>query len=70
MFSLISKLIGDSNEKALKKIQPLVNEINNLEDNYLNLSNSDLKNCTTEFKKRLSNGETIESILPEAFAVV
>ena len=70
MFSLISKLIGDSNEKALKKIQPLVNEINLLENNYQNLSNSDLKNCTTEFKKRLSNGETLESILPEAFAVV
>ena len=55
MFSLISKLIGDSNEKALKKIQPLVNEINLLENNYQNLSNSDLKNCTTEFRKRLSN---------------
>ncbi len=57
-------------EKEVKRVMPLVEQINALEDSMKKLSDSELCAKTNEFKKRLSNGETLDDILPEAFAVV
>ncbi len=57
-------------EKEVKRIMPLVQKINGLEDEISKLSDSDLKGKTVEFKNRLQKGETLDDILPEAFAVV
>ena len=70
MFSFIGKLFGDSNEKELKRLQPLVGEINALEDKMQAKSDAALAAMTEEFKMRLGKGETLEDILPEAFAVM
>jgi preprotein translocase subunit SecA len=68
--SILSKIFGDANEKYLKDIEPLVEKINSLESDFKNLSDNDLKQKTVEFKDRLSKGETLDDILPEAFAAV
>jgi len=68
--SLITKIFGDPNLKVLKEIQPIVEKINSLEPAMKNLSELELKNKTNEFKERLQKGETLDQILPEAFAVV
>ncbi len=70
MFGSIKKVIGDSNERELKKIGKYVNQINKLEDQITILSDSDLKNKTDEFKARYQKGEKLDDLLPEAFAVV
>ncbi len=70
MFGFVQKLFGDSNEKELKKIQPYADKINQLESTVASMSDAALTGKTWEFKSRLSNGETMEDILPEAFAVV
>lgn len=68
--ALLSKIFGDPNIKFLKKIQPIVEQINRLEPEFEKLSDVDLKNKTAEFKKRLSDGQTLDNILPEVFATV
>ena len=68
--SIITKIFGDANEKYLKKIQPLVDEINSLEKEFEKFSDEKLKEKTQEFKERLRKGETLDTILPEAFALV
>ena len=68
--SIITKIFGDANEKYLKKIQPLVDEINSLEKEFEGFSDEKLKEKTQEFKERLRKGETLDTILPEAFALV
>jgi len=65
---LLKKLFG-SNEREIKKLQPIVKEINSLESEISKLSDSELKNKTEDFKNRLKKGETLDDILPEAFAV-
>lgn len=67
---LIKKIFGDPNEKELKKIQVYVDAVNALEKDIEIMSDSSLSAKTTEFKERLAKGETLEDILPEAFAVV
>ena len=57
-------------EKELKRIMPLVSKINGLEEEISKLTDSELKNKTGEFKNRLQNGETLDDLLPEAFATV
>ena len=57
-------------EKEVKRIMPLVNKINGLEEDISKLSDSELRAKTDEFKNRFQNGETLDSLLPEAFAVV
>lgn len=57
-------------EKEVKRIKPLVNKINELEDTISKLSDSELRGKTDEFKKQLADGKTLDDILPEAFAVV
>ncbi len=67
--SLVKKIFGDPNEKYLKKVQPLVDKINSLEEELKNLSQEDLKKKTENFKERLKK-ESLDDILPEAFALV
>ena len=57
-------------EKEVKRVMPLVNKINSLEESISKLSDGELRNKTTEFKERLAKGETLDDLLPEAFAVV
>jgi len=68
--SIFAKIFKDPNERFLKKIQPIVDEVNKLENKFEKFSDKDLKKITLEFKKRLEKGETLNNILPEAFAVV
>lgn len=68
--SIITKIFGDANEKYLKKIQPLVDEINSLEKEFEKFSDEKLKEKTKEFKERLRKGESLDNILSEAFALV
>ena len=70
MFNWAKKIFGDTDEKELRKLQPIVEKINSYEANILKLKDEELKNKTTEFSKRLSKGETLDDILPETFAVV
>jgi len=65
---LFKKLFG-SNEREIKKLQPIVDKINSLESEISKLSDSELKNKTEDFKNRLKKGESPDDILPEAFAV-
>ena len=66
---IIKKLFNYS-EKEVKRVMPLVEKINGLEDSMKKLSDSELRQKTEEFKKRLAEGETLDDLLPEAFAVV
>ena len=70
MFGFIQKLLGNKNAKEIKRIRLIVDEINELEPSMLALSDTSLKAKTEEFKTRLAEGETLDDILPEAFAVV
>ena len=67
---LFSKIFGTYSERQVKGILPLVDKIEALDSTMQNLSDEELRNKTTEFKERLKNGETLDDILPEAFAVV
>ena len=67
---LIKKIFGDPNEKELKNIRPIVDKINALEPDMERMSDANLQAKTSEFKLRLQKGETLDDILPEAFAVV
>ena len=67
---MLKLLLGDPNARKLKKYQPYISEINLLEEDIKALSDEELKGKTGEFKKRLAKGETLDDILPEAFAVV
>ena len=67
---LFSKIFGSYSEKEVKRVMPIVEKINSLEEEISKLSDSDLKGKTTEFKERLEKGESLDDILPEAFAVV
>lgn len=69
MQNLFNKIFGTHSEREIKKINPIVNNILSLENRYKEFSDSDLKNETIKFKERLKNGETLDNILPEAFAV-
>ena len=67
---LFTKIFGTRSQRELKKIQPLVDRILSLEDEYKALSEEALKAKTGEFKKRLEDGETLDDLLPEAFAAI
>lgn len=68
--SLIEKIFGTHSEKELKKINPIVDKIEALDEKMQALSDAELKAKTDEFKKRLEEGETLDDLLVEAFAVV
>ena len=67
---LFTKLFGTRSEREIKKIQPTVDKILALENEYTNLSEEALKAKTQEFRNRLAGGETLDDILPEAFATI
>ena len=64
------KLFKTYSEKEVKRVKPIVDKINGLEEEMSKLTDKELKGKTVEFKERLSKGQTLDDILPEAFAVV
>ena len=68
--NVIQKVFGTHSERELKRIEPLVKRIEELRPSMQQLSDAELKAKTEEFKKRLSEGETLDDLLPEVFAVV
>ena len=66
----IQRLFGTHSERELKRIYPLVDKIESYRDSYMELKDEELREKTKEFKRRLSEGETLDDILPEAFATV
>ena len=68
--NIIDKIIGTESQRQIKKWKPLVDKINGLEEKTKKLADADFKLKTEEFKKRLNEGEDINNILPEAFALV
>ena len=67
---LTSKLFGSSNDRQIKKYKPIIDQVNNLENNFSDLSDEQLKLKTKTLKDRLSQNESLNDILPEAFATV
>jgi preprotein translocase subunit SecA len=67
---VLTKVFGSKNERELKKLQPLVDKINALEDTVRPLQDEELAAKTVEFKERFTKGETLDDLLPEAFAVM
>ncbi len=67
---ILAKVVGTQNDRELKKLRPLVAQINALEPSVQPLSDEQLRAKTAEFKQRLAGGETLDDLLPEAFAVV
>ncbi len=67
---LIKKIFGDYSSRELKSIYPIVDKIEAMADEYKAMSDEALRAKTTEFRERLANGETLDDILPEAFAAV
>src|SRR4029079_16246617 len=68
--TILTKIFGTKNEREIKAIRPIVLTINELEASLLPLSDEALRAKTDEFRRRLQGGETIDALLPEAFAVV
>jgi preprotein translocase subunit SecA len=68
--TFLKKIVGTKNERELKRIQPLVERARTFEEDLKNLSDGDLKAKTPYFKERIAKGEDLDSLLPEAFAVV
>ena len=68
MFKTITKMFGSSDEKVIKKMQPDVDEVNELEPEFQRLSDDELRAVTVEFKRRITEGEDLDDLLPEAFA--
>ncbi|MEG1646097.1 MAG: preprotein translocase subunit SecA, partial [Clostridia bacterium] len=67
---IFSKLFKSSNEREIEKLAKIADQVEAIANNYSSLSDDELKDCTVKFKERLTNGETLNDILPEAFAVV
>lgn len=70
MLSLVQKVIGSRNDRFIKKVSKTVQKINSIESQFESLSDGQLKSKTVEFRERLSKGQTLDSLLPEAFATV
>jgi preprotein translocase subunit SecA len=68
--SFLNLIFGDANKKEISRLQPLVDKINQLEPSFVSLNDEQLKGKTAEFKERLKKGETLDNLLPEAFATV
>ena len=68
--NVLSKVLGSHNDRLIKKYNSQVNKINSLEEHMKSLSDSDLSSMTDKLKERLKENESVESVLPEAFAVV
>lgn len=70
MLSLLKKIFGTAQTRKLRRYEKIVKEVNRIEARLTSLSDEELKEKTTEFKERIAQGESIDAILPEAFAVV
>ena len=68
--NVIEKVFGTHSERELKRIMPIVDKIESLRDSMMALSDEQLRDKTKEYKNRLANGETLDDLLPEAFATV
>ena len=68
--SILKKIFGTSSTKEVKRLMPIVNKIEGLSEEYKALSDAELQAKTPEFKERLAKGETLDDILPEAFAAL
>ncbi len=68
--SIADKLFGTHSEREIKRIIPIVDKIESLRDSMMALSDEELRNKTIEYKKRLEGGETLDDLLPEAYATV
>jgi len=68
--TLLRKVFGSKNDRELKRIQPLIDQINQCESALPNLSLDELRTQTTLFRERLAQGAPLDSLIPEAFAVV
>ena len=67
--TIVTKIIGSSNQRTVRKLSKIVKGINALESKYQSLKNEDFKDLTEQFKQRVANGETLDALLPEVFAV-
>ena len=67
---IVTKIFGTHSEREIKRITPIVNKIESYRDDMMALSDSELRGKTEEFKSRLAKGETLDDIMPEAYAVV
>ena len=65
----IDKVFGTHSERELKRIKPIVDKIESYKEDMGKLSDEELRGKTAEFKERLANGETLDDLLPEAYAV-
>src|SRR3954470_8497346 len=68
--TLLAKVVGTQNDRKLKRMRPIVAQVNALEPSIQALSDAQLRGKTAEFRQRLANGDTLDDLLPEAFAVV
>src|ERR687891_736430 len=68
--TLLAKVVGTQNERELKRLRPLVAEVSALEATVKSLSDEQLRDKTAEFKRRVANGEALDDLMPEVFAVV
>ena len=69
-FNLLTQIFGSRNDRLLKQFRKTLERINGLEAGYESLSDETLRQKTNEFKQRFEQGETLDNLLPEAFAVV
>ena len=69
MFGFLKRFLGDNNDKEIKRLQKTVDKINALESEMQNFTDDKLSASTERFRERLQNGETLDDLLPEAFAV-
>src|SRR5258705_8170858 len=68
--TLLTKVVGTQNERELKRLRPIVGQVNAFEPAIQALSDEQLRAKTVEFRQRLANGETLDDLIPEVFAVV
>ena len=68
--TLLAKVVGTQNERELKRLRPIVAQVNALEGSVQSLTDEQLRRKTTEFRERFANGETLDELMPEVFAVV
>ena len=70
MLNILKKIIGNSNDEDIKELQKIVDKINSLEENFINLSDEDLRSQTNKLKKKYKSFNSLDSVLEEAFALV
>lgn len=69
MFEFIKNMLSGSNEKEIRRLMKTVAQINALESRFHGMTDDELRGMTAQFKERVKNGETLDALLPEAFAV-